>query len=178
MVQEYREETPINKSDRLISIIESVYNLDLKARSRERKYVGARISYSHILRDLGFGWTFIGRTINRNHATIINSVKQFETYMRFDPNFKELHKIIADKFDIDDVIIFDSKVLELENEVNTLNLKIKELDSQNSIASLELNKLKEFSNKNKSLHQLINHKVKPETEKEIEIKLRRFLNGI
>lgn len=178
MIQEDIEETPTNKSDRLISIIESVYNLDLKTRSRERKYIGARISYSYILRGLGFGWTYIGLTINRTHATIINNVKQFDTYMKFDPNFKELHEIIADKFDIDDVIIFDSKMLELENQVSTLNLKVKELDSQNSIANFELKNLKEFSKKNKSMHQLINHKVKPETEKEIEFKLKRILNGI
>ena len=178
MKPEFREETKIDICDRLLSVVESVYRLDLKTRSRERKYIGARISYSYILRDLGFGWTDIGRTINRTHATIINNVKQFETYMKFDPNFKELHKIIADKFDVDDVIIFDSKMLELENQVNTLNLKVKELNSQNSIANFELKNLKEFSNKNKSIHQLINHKVKPEKEKEVELKLRRILNGI
>ena len=70
----HKIETVFEKQKRLLSVVESVYNLDLKSKCRETKYVSARISYSYILRGLGLGWTFIGSTLNKTHSTIINNI--------------------------------------------------------------------------------------------------------
>jgi len=178
MEQGYRKETVFEKQKRLLSIVESVYNLDLTKNSRKRDYVSARISYCHILRDVGLGFVYIGKTVNKHYSTMIHNVKSFDTYMRFDERFEEFHSRIVDKFERGSVDYFDVKQLELESQVNLLNLRIKELDSQNANLISKLESIEEYNKKNESMHRLINQKVTPETENEIEFKLNRFFNGL
>lgn len=174
----FREETKIEICDRLLSVVESVYRLDLKTKSRDRRFVSARISYSMILRDLNFGYSYIGSVIGKHHSTIIYYCNFFDSYKRSDRIFKEMHEEILYKFQKNDVTIFDIKQLDLEKQINILNLRIKELDLHNSNLELELENLKEYNKKNEIIHRLVNHKVKPEKEKEVELKLKRILNGL
>ena len=174
----FREETIIEKRDRLLSVVESVYNLDLKSKSRKKEYVAARISYCVILRDLGFGYANIGDFVGKVHATIIYYYNLFEIYKMSDVRFKSFHEKILYQFHKDDVTIFDVEKLELESKVNILNLRVKELDSHNANLTSKLERIEEYNKKNESMHRLINQKVTPATEKEIELKLNRFFNGL
>ncbi len=174
----FREETILEKSDRLLSIVESVYSLDLKIKSRKREYVSARISYCVMLRDLGFGYAKIGKIVGKCHATIIYYYNLFDAYEKTDNRFRKFHEKILYQFHKDDVTIFDVEKLELESKVNILNLRVKELDSHNANLTYKLERIEEYNKKNESMHRLINQKVTPETEKEIELKLNRFFNGL
>tara|TARA_R110000796_G_scaffold184790_1_gene301341 strand:+ start:415 stop:951 length:537 start_codon:yes stop_codon:yes gene_type:complete len=174
----HKIETVFEKQKRLLSVVESVYNLDLKSKCRETKYVSARISYSYILRGLGLGWTFIGSTLNKTHSTIINNINKFDTYMRFEPTFKAFHKTILDKFERGSVDYFDIKQLDTESEIKTLKLKIKELDLHNSTLTYKIENIEDFNKSNESIHRLINQRVTPDKEKEVELKLNRILNGL
>ena len=111
----FREETKIEICDRLLSVVESVYRLDLKTKSRDRRFVSARISYSMILRDLNFGYSYIGSVIGKHHSTIIYYCNFFDSYKRSDRIFKEMHEEILYKFQKNDVTIFDIKQLDLES---------------------------------------------------------------
>jgi hypothetical protein len=74
--------------------------------------------------------------------------------------------------------VIDYKVDELENDNKSLNLKIKELHSQNELLKLKVQSLENQAEKNKSLHEMINTRVKPGTENKIHSKLNRFFNGV
>mgnify|MGYP001212597156 FL=1 len=174
----FREETIIEKRDRLLSVVESVYNLDLKSKSRKKEYVAARISYCVILRDLGFGYANIGDFVGKVHATIIYYYNLFEIYKMSDVRFKSFHEKILYKFHKDDITVFDIEKIKLEKEVNVMSLRIKELDSQNTDLISKIKDMEEYNKKNESMHRLINHKITPKNKIEIELNLIRFFNGL
>tara|TARA_R100001377_G_C3192545_1_gene111202 strand:+ start:882 stop:1418 length:537 start_codon:yes stop_codon:yes gene_type:complete len=174
----YKKETINQKQKRLLSVVESVYTLNLNSKSRKKDYVSARVSYIHILRGLGLTYSYIGRLLNKNHATIIHGSKLFSKYYEFDSKFCKSHNKIVNKYEKGGVEYFDIEYLKLESQVKVLKSRIKELDSQNTYLISKLKDMEEYNKKNESMHKLINHKVTPKTEKEIQLKLNRFLNGI
>ena len=173
-----RDETKSETKVRLKAVVESVYRLDISRNNRQREYVSARISYIRIMRDVGFGVQDIGRSINKHHSSVIHNDKKFDVYYKFDKRFRKFHNIILEKFYVDEDTVIDYKVDELENDNKSLNLKIKELHSQNELLKLKVQSLENQAEKNKSLHEMINTRVKPGTENEIHSKLNRFFNGV
>ena len=60
-------------------LIEKFTNLDLETKSRERKYVDARIIAYKLTRDLtNSTYNSIGNLYKKNHASIIHGVKKFD----------------------------------------------------------------------------------------------------
>ena len=75
----------------LIKIVNEVFLVDLTLNNRKRETVDARKVYSKILRDKGYGYKFIGETINKDHATIIHYIKNIEHLLSYD-------SILRDKY--------------------------------------------------------------------------------
>ena len=88
-------------------LIDVLHDCDISSRSRERvPYVYGRNVYCHIARKYTTAsYDAIGNIINRNHATVINSVKTFENdynndyeFIKFaDEILKQLPKIKTQK---------------------------------------------------------------------------------
>jgi len=102
--------------------INKILNVDLSSSKRDRKIVDAKKIYSKILRERGYGLQTIGDSINRNHSTIIFYLRDIDSLILYDEEFrnkyitcKELFEnhISYDKFLILDFI---KKVEEYEKE--------------------------------------------------------------
>ena len=78
------------KADKLIKLISDTLEVDLMKETRVREYVYARFIYAKIMRDKKFSLTYIGNTINKDHATIIHALKQFELLKNYD-DFKKMY---------------------------------------------------------------------------------------
>ncbi len=173
-----RDETISETKERLKSVIESVYKIDICRKTRRRDYVSARTTYVQIMRDMGLGVEEIGRSIGKHHSTVLHNTKCFHDYYKFDKRFKKFHNIILEKFYAEENTVIELKVEELEKHTLSLNLKLKELDSQKKSLESKIQSLENEKLKNKSIHELINERVKPGTEERIYYKLNRFFNGI
>ena len=68
----------------LIKIVNEVFLVDLTLNNRKRETVDARKVYSKILRDSGYSYEFIGKTINKDHATIIHYIKNIDHLLSYD----------------------------------------------------------------------------------------------
>jgi hypothetical protein len=77
--------------DELKRIVNDIFLVDLEVISRKRDVVDARKVYSKILRDNGYSYDLIGKTLGKDHATIIHYIKNIEYILSYD-------KIIIDKY--------------------------------------------------------------------------------
>ena len=168
-------ETKKQRQERLIKVVSSVFDLDIKRNKKSEMYVLARASYCKILRDLNYPYIDIGDSINKHHASIIHSYRKFSYYKQFFPSFINLHNKVLAEFGNTDAKDYVLSLEKLKEENKVLKSRIKELHSHNAKLSYEL---ENKHSKNNTLHDMIDLRVRPKTLKEVEIKLNRLLNGV
>lgn len=79
-------------TNKLKEIIQEEFDIDVDSNSRLRSVVEARMIYGKILRNHGWTMCRIGRTINRNHATIVHYVKRYNDSIKFDKHYDLEHR--------------------------------------------------------------------------------------
>ncbi len=80
-------------------LIEQVYKIDITSKNRASNYVQARSIYYRLCIDYTpLNYSQIGRSIAKDHATLIHSMKQFDVYVRFLPDFNKNYKFIRAAF--------------------------------------------------------------------------------
>ena len=93
----FKEKTSFVTPDIIIEETAKYFNVtpeDIKGPSRTKLFVSARQISMYLIRTLtNFSLTEIGECFNRDHTTVINSLKQIEKNIKNDPNF---YKIIKD----------------------------------------------------------------------------------
>ena len=169
----------------LKNIVNLAMDLDVDRRSRKHEYVVARaMCYKILKEECNMSVTYIGRRFNKNHATIMHSLKEFPYMVKYDPTLNEIYNKIlkkwlqeADKFV--DIMPKDIKkeLIELREKNNLLNLTLVEVKE-------ELDKLKKDSetirnnyNKHQGILKAIDKKVPTARLDEIERKIHAMLNG-
>lgn len=84
----------------ILESIEDVLRLNYKqiaSTVRKGTYVTARIFYCHFMRKhLNWSLKEIGASINRDHTTIIHSLKNYEDYFRNEEVFRSTNKAIEE----------------------------------------------------------------------------------
>lgn len=121
------------KQEFIKEVIEGYFDLQLIRRTRRRDYIEARAFYYKFCQ-IYCKQTLskIGRSLNRNHATILNAVNRLEGWLSYDKRlisyYTELDKIIRDGLrDIDDQYDYVSVEQLYESKYNDLTEKYKEL---------------------------------------------------
>lgn len=84
----------------ILDSIEEVLRLNHKQIAspiRSSHYVTARIFYCHLVRKyLNWSLKEIAVSINRDHTTVIHSLRNYEHYLLYEDVFKEINKTIED----------------------------------------------------------------------------------
>ena len=95
--------------------------LDKKDRRRNKHY--ERIILTAILRDQGVSYTAIGVMMNRNHATIINMMKNYEWLITYS-DFRDMEAMIKKELNHYSI---EERVLKLDNiaELHELQEELK-----------------------------------------------------
>ena len=82
------------------NLVESEFNLKLKIKTRRREYVEARAMYYMLLRDKGkMTVCAIAKTLDKNHATVLHSLKGLRDWMNYDTNIKSIYTNLEKKVD-------------------------------------------------------------------------------
>lgn len=118
--------------------VSKLFNVDLSSSKRDTKHFRARSVFYKMCYNLCYKPTLqaIGDSVNKNHATVIHSIKTFENNLKFDPimrdmydTIKKLHKYYEGK----DVAIPEllksnellrNKLSELEESIEQNNIKV------------------------------------------------------
>lgn len=125
----------------LIADVNEHFGVDIKDRYRGVNYVEARNMYYHICYKV-FNMTLseVGKTIDRNHATILHGLRQFEVWMEYDDVFKRKfleffsgrrYKIERKNFDKEELEYQLDKAI---SKIQMLENKIEKLRSEKKIS--------------------------------------------
>ena len=80
------------------NLVESEFNLQLKRKTRKRDYVEARAIYYMLLREKGrMTVASISSTLDKNHATVLHSIKNLNNWMLYDTNLKSIYDSLEKK---------------------------------------------------------------------------------
>tara|TARA_R110002012_G_scaffold42523_2_gene115730 strand:+ start:18929 stop:19336 length:408 start_codon:yes stop_codon:yes gene_type:complete len=131
--------------------------------------------YYKILHDNQYGWSAIAKTLNKNHATVIHGVKQFEGLVKFDKELLDHYRLVKKVYkDTDHPATFMTRT-ELINETYVLDKKNKSLN----LSIEELNHSLTYYQKYRHIIKVIDERgLCDEKIKIVTTKLNHILNGL
>lgn len=161
----------------LADTVNEYFNLDIHRKCREVPYVMARSIYYAILRELGYGYSAIAKSLNKNHATIIHSLKTLDDLMSYDKNLRHHYQVVRDMF-FDDASNFHFITSTRSDLIKqTINLK-----KQNNSLNLSIEMLKDSLNQRGRYEQIVNQlEERNLTDEQLSLvsrKINNILNGI
>ena len=78
------------KHEMIKEIVEDFYKLKIDLKTRQRRYVEARAIYYKLLRDNSrMSLEAIGKTMNRDHATALHSLKNIKDWLEYDEQLRQ-----------------------------------------------------------------------------------------
>jgi|TARA_R110001632_G_scaffold13795_1_gene47104 hypothetical protein len=122
---------------KIIKLINDTFKIDIVNKTRKQEYVFGRMIYYKILRELGYGFMPIGKTLGKDHSTIIHSIRAFDDITVYDKELYNTYKVIKDMIfeGIQDPVTQEDtypqlirKLIHLERENKRLNLYIEDLE--------------------------------------------------
>ena len=79
-------------------IVEDYYKLKIDSKTRQRKYIEARAVYYKLLRENSrMSLQAIGKTMKRDHATVLHSLRQIKDWLEYDKEIKRDYNTINSK---------------------------------------------------------------------------------
>ena len=158
-----------------IDFVESFFGIELSSKSRKRPIVEARIMYAKLMkRHTKLSLTDIGKSIGKDHATIIHYLNSFSWLKKMDSNFSTKFDILSEMYEefretwFDDVKYDEGKkILFLENTVRILKEEKLKYDKY-------LKKIERID----SIVQMIEERTPRGEEGYVESKINRMFNSI
>lgn len=110
--------------------IKEVTGVDVNQVSRKREIIEARAIYYKILKQTDKKKTLqsIGASVGKDHATVLNSLKNYDMFEKFNPTLKLFRKEILSKLNLD--TFKSSTDISKDEELYNLNLQIIKLQEQ------------------------------------------------
>jgi hypothetical protein len=128
------------ETHRLASTVNKICMVDMFKNSRQKKYIQARMIFSYILREKGYGSSEIGRLLDRTHASVINYFNSIWWFIKTDVTFKEKLELVKSEFDRGQKI----KTPKTKSDLKEL---VKYLEGENVFLSLANSTLKDTNKK-------------------------------
>ena len=163
----------------LKKIINHKFGVDINTNTRKRDFVNARLVYAKILRERGYTFESIARSINRDHATIIYYVRcamHIFIQDRFlEKKYNECKGLFFGNID-PNASVSNEEIL--SEGVNALLQQINDLTAENTVLKYEIDeRVKRFKRVNKIIN-LIEERTHYGREELVEKKIREMFNGL
>lgn len=125
--------------NQIVKLVNDFFDVDIRTQKRSREMVMIRAAYYYIAREkTKYSTLKIAREIGRNHATVLHSLKNFDNWMFYDPEYKQ-------KFDNLKKIVFNELTLE-EFKEKKLKFKYEMIKIAKELLINEINILKKRQN--------------------------------
>lgn len=163
----------------LKKIINHKFGLDINVDTRKRDFVNARLVYAKILRERGYTFEAIARSINKDHATIIYYVRcAMHIFMQdrfLEKKYSECRGLFFGTIDPTASVSNEEMLAE---RVSTLMEQVNKLTAENELLNYEIDeKVKRFKRINKIIN-LIEERTHYGKEELVERKVREMFNGL
>ena len=131
------------KINYLKQIVSNEFQVDVSSLRRTRVHVDARLVYSYILRNRGLGLSKIGKSINKNHATVLYLLNNAPSYLKQDPDLKTKYDSCLLMFENHHSPVYDMTMSELQKKYVELQASCDILREEKEILMEENYYLKE-----------------------------------
>jgi len=123
-------------TERLKEIILAETNVNIEAVTRERNTIELRALYYNLIKHFEPKITLsnIAESVNKNHATVINGLNNYDIYERFNNDLRDLRKLIIKQM--------ESEKIQATTDRNILKLAIEQKDIKILQLELELELIK------------------------------------
>ena len=82
------------------NLVEEEFNVQIIRKTRRREYVEARAMYYKLLLDKkNMTLTQIAKTLNKNHATVLNAKRRLRDWMETDSNIENIYRGLEKRVD-------------------------------------------------------------------------------
>jgi len=136
-------------------IVDQYFELKINTPTRKRPYIEARAVYYKLCREFtnltleNIGWDF-----GKNHATVLNGIRQLDNWMNHDSRIKNNYKILKNKiFNIEQ----EEEVIEINEGLvlryATLKQQVKNLQEANQELCKQLQEITEKHNRREKFYQ-------------------------
>ena len=144
-------------TERLKEIILKETDIDVSKNSRKHNIIEARALYFYLVKHFKPKMTLqeIAESVNKNHATVIHSLNNYEMYEKFNRDLRSLRNIIVNQMDEENILNTEN-INELRLEIKKKNLRVSELEIQLEESNLRLNKLEKAAYEYKIINNLNN----------------------
>ncbi len=126
----------------LEKIINTELQLDIKKKDRSMAYVNGRLIFSYILQKKGVTYQRIATHLGKNHATIINCVRNAEHFLSHEPDLYGVYNVCKTIFENDHNPVLEYSRDELLRAYLDLELKLYDVECELHDAQQEIKKIK------------------------------------
>jgi len=144
-------------TERLKEIILKETDIDVSKNSRKHNIIEARALYFYLVKHFKPKMTLqeIAESVNKNHATVIHSLNNYEMYEKFNRDLRSLRNIIVNEIDEQNVLNTEDNE-ELRLELKKKNLRVSELEIQLEESNLKIKQMEKAAYEYKIIEQLTN----------------------
>lgn len=130
-------------------IVEDYYKLDITKVTRRRPYIEARAIYYKLLRDnTKYSLTTIGKTMDKDHATVLYFTRKAKDWILYDKEFEQDYLALSERFnrakELNPEAFAKAETLEgfWEGQYSILEKEHKELEVRYKYLQAQLKKVK------------------------------------
>jgi hypothetical protein len=150
----------------------------IKDKSRTKEKVEARMMFSYIMHEKGYGPSEIGRFLKKDHTSVIHYLKTFPWYLKTDKALSEDYAVVRKSFVNDLGHIFEFTNSELTKEIFFLQNKINDLYSEQKQLKDSIESSYKTKGRLQNIFKLIQERTRIGAEDEVLKKLNHFYNGL
>jgi hypothetical protein len=163
------------ETTKTIEFLESFFGFSLSDKSRKRSMVEARIIYAKIMKVYTrTSLTDIGRSINKDHATIIHYINTFKWLKKTDQGFSSKYDTVADMYEEFRATWFNEDRFDEKKQLQLLKSSIEKITAEKERYEKYFKKIKRID----SIVQLIEQRTPRGEEEYVESKINRMFNSI
>jgi hypothetical protein len=118
--------------ERLLRIVANELDIDPLKKTRQQQYVEARTIIMKILRSKGLGVRKIADTLDKNHASVIHHLKNFDFQLQYDKELNKKYETILLKMAKGNNIIYQLSHDELIKYTFSLEERLKKIILSNN----------------------------------------------
>jgi len=160
-------------------VIKTILGVDVrKERKRYHNIVNAKIIYSQILHEAGYGCSVIAKSMIMNHATVLHYFRKFPWYVKTDVQLRNNYEKCKSEFNrVYDPIYYLTEN-ELKKELISLRIEKEKLSSELEKLNAIVTESEVKSARLTPLFNIVEQRTRVGTEEEILRRLNQFYNGV
>jgi len=171
------------ESSALKEAIRVELGVDISSRKRNRDNVDGRMIFARILRDRGYSLKSIGKSMDKDHSTVIHYLYSIDKLLTVDDNINAKHLCCLSLFQkmtsdpsTDDML--EMSDVQLKNELIALRTQYNSLFLKNQKLTSDLDKLKKEQESYGVIFDIIKSRMNGKDKDLVVRKLHQMFNGL